>query len=80
MGTDFVLADGFSFFGWHLGFLIHGDGIRRKTKVVLTVAEVESIVQAIEGGRLKRGFRTNQKHVEHVNAIKQAKAQTERWM
>ncbi len=50
------------------------DFIRQKTKTVLTVAQVDSVCRSIEGGMLKRGFKTDRQHVEHVKTIIQNKS------
>lgn len=43
--------------------------IKSKQQLVLTQAEVETIIQKIESGRLLQSFKTNREHVKHVRRI-----------
>ena len=47
--------------------------IKSKTDIVFNTAEVTSIIEQIESGRLARGFKTNREHVKHVKEIVKVK-------
>lgn len=47
--------------------------IKSHAEVIFTTEQVLEIVSAIEGGRLQRGFQTNQSHIKHVKEIIEAK-------
>lgn len=43
--------------------------INSKTKIILSQKEVESVIAAIESGRLSKTFKTHKEHVKHVQEI-----------
>ncbi|MCP4987297.1 MAG: nuclease [Colwellia sp.] len=48
--------------------------IKSQTDIVFNDAEVESVIEQIEGGWLERGFKTNRQHVKHVKEIVKEKS------